>query len=287
MMNRSFRIDLMLCALTAGALVLGVSSTGSAADHGDGPVGLDVIESLLEGPLYPTAPVEVDLSYRGQPPEPVLPAGTLEFSLMSAQSGAGDDLAVEGTAVDNGDVFAEPGDEIEVNPRVYDPVSIGVYPDSSTFVVRAVLTSNENITEWELRFWRPSRPGQEFNYFEIELMPHGAGGEELGAVRLLIELQVGLGQDLVFANLGVTAPVPTGPATELRLSFDLNQNGGTVDTAEPVFKLTMLTTDAIPVPAFSPRGLIALTFLLAIVAVFAALIRALRPRKGPESPREA
>ena len=109
MMNRSFRIDLMLCALTAGALVLGASSTASAADHGDGPVGFDVIESLLEGPVYPTAPVEVDLSYRAQPP---LPAGTLEFSLISAQSGAGDDLAVEGTAVDNGDVFAEPGDEV-------------------------------------------------------------------------------------------------------------------------------------------------------------------------------
>jgi len=103
------------------------------------------------------------------------------------------------------------------------------------------LRGNANVTAWRIDAWLPSPAGQEVNYYSVEVMPLGAAGEELGAVRLLIELQVGPGQDLEFANLEITAPVTTGPVTQLQLSFELDQNGGNVDTAEPVLTLTLHT----------------------------------------------
>jgi type VI secretion system secreted protein Hcp len=39
-----------------------------------------------------------------------------------------------------------------------------------------VLTNNENITEFQLDFWRPSRSGKEFHYYTIEFVNASLAG---------------------------------------------------------------------------------------------------------------
>jgi len=42
--------------------------------------------------------------------------------------------------------------------------------DASTPLLMNALINNENIQEWELRFWQPSRTGQEIQFYTIQLL---------------------------------------------------------------------------------------------------------------------
>ncbi|MDX2418088.1 MAG: type VI secretion system tube protein TssD [Xanthomonadales bacterium] len=48
--------------------------------------------------------------------------------------------------------------------------------DKSSPLLYQMLTSNENITEWELRFWRPSRSGKELQFFTVQLLNASIAG---------------------------------------------------------------------------------------------------------------
>ena len=48
--------------------------------------------------------------------------------------------------------------------------------DKSTPLLYNVLVNNENISEWELRFWQPSKAGQEQQFFTIQLMNASIAG---------------------------------------------------------------------------------------------------------------
>ncbi|QGY44013.1 type VI secretion system tube protein Hcp [Maribellus comscasis] len=53
--------------------------------------------------------------------------------------------------------------------RQHKPLVVTKEIDKSTPLLLNALTNNENITEMELRFWQPSRSGQEIQYYTIEL----------------------------------------------------------------------------------------------------------------------
>lgn len=53
--------------------------------------------------------------------------------------------------------------------RQHKPFIITKEVDKSSPLIYQLLTNNENITEWELRFWRPSRSGKEFQFYTVEL----------------------------------------------------------------------------------------------------------------------
>jgi len=53
--------------------------------------------------------------------------------------------------------------------RQHKPVTITKEVDKSSPLLYQVLTNNENITEWALRFWRPSRSGKEMQFYTVEL----------------------------------------------------------------------------------------------------------------------
>lgn len=53
--------------------------------------------------------------------------------------------------------------------RQHKPVSITKPIDKSTPLLMHVLATNENISEFRLDFWRPSRAGKEFQFYTIQL----------------------------------------------------------------------------------------------------------------------
>lgn len=54
--------------------------------------------------------------------------------------------------------------------RQHKPLIITKEVDKSSPLLYQLLTNNENITEWDLRFWRPSRAGKEFQFYTLELV---------------------------------------------------------------------------------------------------------------------
>lgn len=54
--------------------------------------------------------------------------------------------------------------------RQHKPIILTKSLDKATPLLMNILTNNENITEWTLRCWRPSRSGREEQYYTIELV---------------------------------------------------------------------------------------------------------------------
>ena len=54
--------------------------------------------------------------------------------------------------------------------RQHKPITICKEVDKSTPLLASALYHNENIPTWTLRFWRPSRSGQEVQFYTIELL---------------------------------------------------------------------------------------------------------------------
>ena len=54
--------------------------------------------------------------------------------------------------------------------RQHQPLQITKEIDESSPILYNILTNSENITEWRLDFWRPSRSGKETQFYSIELL---------------------------------------------------------------------------------------------------------------------
>jgi type VI secretion system secreted protein Hcp len=54
--------------------------------------------------------------------------------------------------------------------RQHKPIVITKEMDKATPLLFHALVTNENITEWELRFWQPSASGKEVQYYTIQLI---------------------------------------------------------------------------------------------------------------------
>ena len=53
--------------------------------------------------------------------------------------------------------------------RQHKPIRIQCEIDKATPIMYNILTKNENITEWELKFWRPSQTGAEQQFYSVKL----------------------------------------------------------------------------------------------------------------------
>jgi type VI secretion system secreted protein Hcp len=53
--------------------------------------------------------------------------------------------------------------------RQHKPLTITKEIDKASPLLMTVLTNNEQVTKWELRFWQPSPTGQEVQHYTIEL----------------------------------------------------------------------------------------------------------------------
>lgn len=53
--------------------------------------------------------------------------------------------------------------------RQHKPFTVTKMFDGSSWVIKKLLTGKENITSWEMRFWKPSRAGKEINYLTVTL----------------------------------------------------------------------------------------------------------------------
>jgi type VI secretion system secreted protein Hcp len=60
--------------------------------------------------------------------------------------------------------------------RQHKPVTITKELDKSSPLIMNVLTNNENITDWELRFWQPSKAGNEVQHYTIQLVNASVAG---------------------------------------------------------------------------------------------------------------
>ena len=54
--------------------------------------------------------------------------------------------------------------------RQHKPITITKELDKATPLLWSVLVHNENITDWEVRFWQPSKSGQEFQFYTVQLV---------------------------------------------------------------------------------------------------------------------
>jgi type VI secretion system secreted protein Hcp len=60
--------------------------------------------------------------------------------------------------------------------RQHKPITITKEIDKASPLLMNVLVNNENITDWELRFWTPSSTGQEFQFYTIQLVNASVAG---------------------------------------------------------------------------------------------------------------
>jgi type VI secretion system secreted protein Hcp len=60
--------------------------------------------------------------------------------------------------------------------RRHQPITCIKPIDRASPILMNILTNNENITEWRLDCWRPSRSGKEFQYYTIELINASIAG---------------------------------------------------------------------------------------------------------------
>ena len=60
--------------------------------------------------------------------------------------------------------------------RQHKPVTITKEVDKSTPLLMNVLVNNENVTEWKLEFWQPSKSGKEIQFYTVDLMNASIAG---------------------------------------------------------------------------------------------------------------
>ena len=60
--------------------------------------------------------------------------------------------------------------------RQHKPVTITKEVDKATPLLMNVLVNNENIKDWELRFWQPSVTGKEVQFYTVELVNGSVAG---------------------------------------------------------------------------------------------------------------
>lgn len=60
--------------------------------------------------------------------------------------------------------------------RQHKPFVITKEIDRATPYLYSILTNNENITEWQLQFWMPSKSGKEMQHYTIELVNAAIAG---------------------------------------------------------------------------------------------------------------
>ena len=63
----------------------------------------------------------------------------------------------------------DPASGLPTGKRMHKPMVITKELDKATPLLYNVLVNNENVTEWELQFWRPSATGAEQQHFTIKL----------------------------------------------------------------------------------------------------------------------
>jgi type VI secretion system secreted protein Hcp len=63
----------------------------------------------------------------------------------------------------------DPASGLPTGKRMHKPMVITKELDKSTPLLFNVLVNNENVTEWTLKFWRPSATGAEQQHFTIKL----------------------------------------------------------------------------------------------------------------------
>ena len=54
--------------------------------------------------------------------------------------------------------------------RQHKPLTITKEVDKATPLLMNVLVNNENITDWNLEFWQPSKSGKELQFYTIDLL---------------------------------------------------------------------------------------------------------------------
>ncbi len=60
--------------------------------------------------------------------------------------------------------------------RQHKPIVITKEIDMATPLLQMILVNNESIKTWKLEFWQPSKTGQEFQFYTIELMNASIAG---------------------------------------------------------------------------------------------------------------
>jgi len=63
----------------------------------------------------------------------------------------------------------DPASGLPTGKRMHKPFVITKELDKASPLLLNILTNNENITEWELQFWRPSATGSEQQHYTIKL----------------------------------------------------------------------------------------------------------------------
>lgn len=63
----------------------------------------------------------------------------------------------------------DPASGLPTGKRMHKPFTITKELDKSTPALYSALVNNENITEWELQFWRPSATGNEKQHYTVRL----------------------------------------------------------------------------------------------------------------------
>lgn len=97
--------------------------------------------------------------------------GETQGKVEGSVTQAGREGMIEVHAVDHKvDSPRDAASGLPTGKRQHKPVVISKEIDKSSPLLWKILTTNENITEWCLDFWRPSRSGREFQFYTIELI---------------------------------------------------------------------------------------------------------------------
>ncbi len=237
---------------------------GWAADHSDGWLDIAVLAGLdlIEGPPYPTPSVEMDVALR-IPGAASLPSGRLLLGLTTVEdSASGEFVAVTASAVDNAQL-GEAGDAAVMD--VYFVPSSPPYdefPGLSRF--EWLLASSPGTAGRQFEF-SPIAPIVKLSPVQVETRIAGDifEGETVELPdygRLDLDFGIHPGQALEFASAEASA---LGPGSQLRVVFDLRVlASGSVDTGEPLFRVSITSEPLQALPALPPVGIGGLAVML-------------------------
>lgn len=97
--------------------------------------------------------------------------GETQGKINGSVTRAGREDSIKVIAVDHEvDSPRDAASGLPTGKRQHKPFTITKEVDKSTPSLYQLLTNNENITDWDLRFWRPSRSGKEYQFYTVELV---------------------------------------------------------------------------------------------------------------------
>jgi hypothetical protein len=209
------------------------------AEIGDSAAGFDVTQDTVEGPPYPTEPLQMTVFYDNPPDEP-LPLEVVEINLYEVTN-ADEPPAEQMLAMDSGGGVGMSGKQvaIAVNDLGVDPPGHRVFDlhvhAASAGMTMAILPGHPVVLQ-------PPEPSMPTSFrLGFTTYQHDSGGGILRRAKHWLSFETPEGSGLSFSNLSLMPGDPEAHPNSFHIFFDVDADGASVGNKEaaPLFEMLL------------------------------------------------